>query len=86
MSRITKKYQENVYIIKGFRNTYLVTLERRKNDANGNPRYHAIVAVVGQAVEDGKYCYNAVYDFTGHYLNAEGEARWLVTYYEGVEM
>lgn len=85
MSRTTRKYQENVYIIKGFRNTYVVTLERRKNDANGNPRYHAIVAVL-EAVEDGKYCYNAVYDFAGHYLNAEGEARWIVTYYEGVEM
>ena len=85
MSRTTRKYQENVYIIKGFRNTYAVTLERRKNDANGNPRFHAVVAVL-ERVEDGAYCYNAVYDFTGHYLNAEGEARWIVAYYEGVEM
>ncbi len=85
MSRTTRKYQENVFVIKGFRNTYVVTLERLKNDANGNPRYHAIVAVI-EAIEDGKYCYNAVYDFTGHYLNAEGEARWIVAYYEGVEM
>lgn len=84
MSRTTRKYQENVYIIKGFRNTYVVTLERRKNDVNGVPRYHAVVAVL-EAVEDGAYCYNAVYDFTGHYLNAEGEARWIVAYYEGVE-
>lgn len=85
MSRTTRKYQENAFIIKGFRNTYIVTLERRKNDVNGNPRYHAIVAVL-EAVEDGAYCYNAVYDFTGHYYNAEGEARWIVTYYEGVAM
>lgn len=85
MSRITKKYQENVYIIKGFRNTYVVTLERRKNDINGNPRYHAVVAVLDE-VKDGAYCYNAVYNFTGHYLNAEDEARWIVAYYEGVEM
>ena len=82
MSRTTRKYQENVFVIKGFRNTYIVTLERRKNDANGNPRYHAIVAVL-EVAKDGKYCYNAVYDFTGHYLNAEGEARWIVAYYEG---
>lgn len=82
MSRITKKYQENVFIIKGFRNMYVVTLERRKNDVNGNPRYHAVVAVLDE-VKDGAYCYNAVYDFTGHYLNAEGEARWIVAYYEG---
>ena len=81
MSRTTRKYQENVYIIKGVRNTYVVTLERRKNDVNGNPRYHAVVAVL-EAVEDGVYCYNAVYDFTGHYLNAEGEARWIVEYFE----
>lgn len=85
MSRTTRKNQENVYIIKGFRNMYVVTLERRKNDINGNPRYHAVVAVL-EAVEDGAYCYNAVYDFTGHYYNAEGEARWIVAYYEGVEM
>ena len=82
MSRTTRKNQENAYIIKGFRNMYLVTLERRKNDINGNPRYHAVVAVL-EAVEDGAYCFNAVYDFTGHYLNAEGESRWIVAYYEG---
>lgn len=85
MSRTTRKYQENVYIIKGFRNTYVVTLERRKNDVNGNPRFHAVVAVLDE-VKDGAYCYNAVYNFTGHYYNAEGEARWIVAYYEGVEM
>lgn len=85
MSRTTRKNQEDVYIIKGFRNMYVVTLERRNNDINGNPRYHAVVAVL-EAVEDGAYCFNAVYDFTGHYLNAEGEARWIVAYYEGVEM
>lgn len=82
MSRTTRKNQEDVYIIKGFRNMYVVTLERRKNDINGNPRYHAVVAVL-EAVEDGAYCYNAVYDFTGHCLDAEGEARWIVAYYEG---
>lgn len=85
MSRTTRKNQEDVYIIKGFRNMYVVTLERRKNDINGNPRYHAVVAVLDE-VKDGAYCYNAVYDFTGHYFDAEGEARWIVAYYEGVEM
>lgn len=81
MSRTTRKYQENVFIIKGFRNMYVVTLERRKNDVNGNPRYHAVVAVLDE-VKDGAYCFNAVYDFTGHYFDAEGEARWIVEYYE----
>lgn len=85
MSRITRKYQENVYIIKGVRNTYVVTLERRKNNIYGNPRYHAVVAVLDE-VKDGAYCYNAIYDFAGHYFGAEGEARWIVAYYEGVEM
>lgn len=85
MSRITKKYQENVYIIKGLRNTYMVTLERRKNNIYGNPRFHAVVAVLDE-VQDGAYCFNAVYDFTGHYYNAEGEARWIVAYYEGESM
>ena len=82
MSRATRKNQENAFIIKGFRDTYVVTLERCKNNIYGNPRYHAVVAVL-EAVEDGAYCYNAVYDFTGHYLNVEGEARWIVAYYEG---
>ena len=85
MSRITRKYNENVYIIKGFRNTYVVTLERLKNNIYGNPRTHAVVAVL-EGVKDGAYCYNAVYDFTGHYLDAEGEARWIVAYYEGEEI
>ena len=81
MSRTTRKYNENVYTIKGFRNTYVVTLERLKNNIYGNPRFHAVVAVLGD-VKDGAYCYNAVYDFTGHYFDAEGEARWIVAYYE----
>ena len=84
MSRTTRKYQENVYIIKGVRNTYVVTLERRKNDIYGTPRFHAIVAELDD-VKDGTYCRHAVYDFTGHYLNVEGEAHWIVAYYEGVE-
>lgn len=81
MSRTTRKHQENVYIIKGCRNTYIVTLERRKNNDYGNPRFHAVVAVLDE-VKDGAYCFNAVYDFTGHYFDAEGEARWIVEYYE----
>lgn len=85
MSRTTRKNQENVYIMKGFRNTYVVTLERRKNDIYGTPRFHAIVAVLDE-VKDGAWCHHAIYDFTGHCLNAEGEARWIVAYYEGVEM
>ena len=82
MSRTTRKYNENVYIIKGCRNTYVVTLERCQNDIYGTPRYHAVVAVL-EAVEDGAYCFNAVYDFTGHYFDAEGEVRYIVAYYEG---
>lgn len=85
MSRTTRKYNENVYIIKGSRNTYIVTLERRKNNIYGNPRFHAVVAVLDE-VKDGAYCFNAVYDFTGHYYDAEGEARWIVEYYEGEAM
>ena len=81
MSRTTRKYNENVYIIKGFRNTYVVTLERLKNNIYGNPRFHAVVAALDE-VKDGAYCFNAVYDFAGHYLDAEGEARWIVEYYE----
>lgn len=84
MSRTTRKPQENVYIIKGCRNTYIVTLERRKNNIYGNPRFHAVVAVLDE-VKDGAYCFNAVYDFTWHYFDAEGEARWIVAYYERVE-
>lgn len=81
MSRTTRKNQENAFIIQGARNLYTVVLERKKNDVNGNPRYRAVVAVLDE-VKDGAYCFNAVYDFTGHYLDAEGEARWIVAYYE----
>ena len=57
---------------------HLVTLERLKNDVNGNPRYKAVISFL----EDGiTSLYNAVYTFSGHYMGAKDEALWIVEYY-----
>ena len=59
---------------------YIVTLERLKNDANGNGTYKAVICFI-DPVPVRKF-YNAVYTFTGHYLSSYDEARWIVEYYE----
>ena len=59
---------------------YIVTLERLKNDANGNGRYKAVICFIES--EPVKSFYNAVYTFTGHYLSRYDEAQWIVEYYE----
>ena len=59
---------------------YIVTLERLKNDANGNAKYKAVICFIDPA--PARSFYNAVYTFTGHYLSRYDEARWIVEYYE----
>ena len=81
MSRTTRRYQENSYIVTTDRNTYCVVLERRHNTLAGAPRYHAVLCILDNTA-DGAYCYNIVYNFTGHCLSALDECRWIVTYYE----
>ena len=78
--KMTKRqYQIDAFKINTERNNYVVTLERLKNDTNGNPRYKAVIIFVEENTES---YYNAVYTFTGHYLNGLGEAKWIVEYYE----
>ena len=74
-----RQNQINSYKINTERNNYVVTLERLKNDRNGNPRYKAVLVVIEQ---DTEFYYNAVYTFSGHYLCGYGEAQWIVEYYE----
>ena len=81
MSRTKRLNQENSFIIVTPRNTYCVVLERLHNDPNGNARYHAVLSMFDK-IADGDSCYNAVYNFTGHYISALSEARWIVQYYE----
>ena len=58
---------------------YVVTLERLKNDRNGNPRYKAVIIFIEQCTEIYS---TAVYTFSGHYLCGYGEAQRIVEYYE----
>ena len=76
---IKRQYQIDVFKISTEKREYVVTLEHLKNDINGNPRYKAVIIFPEQ---NEKSYYNAVYTFTGHYLNGFGEAKWIVEYYE----
>ena len=59
---------------------HIVTLEKLKNDINGNPRYKAVIIFLGSG--DNNF-YNAVYTFTGHYCGENDEAEYIVNrYYE----
>lgn len=83
MSHITRLNQQNAYVIVTPRNTYCVSLTTLHNSPSGAPRYNAVLAVLDNIV-DGSYCYNSVYNFTGHYLSALDECRWIVAHHEGV--
>lgn len=74
-----RQYQIDAFQISTETRNYIVTLERLKNDVNGNGRYKAVIIFPEQ---NEKSFYNAVYTFTGHYLNSFGEAEWIVNYYE----
>lgn len=74
-----RQYQIDVFQISTEKRNYIVTLERLKNDVNGNGRYKAVIIFPEQ---NEKSFYNAVYTFTGHYLNSFGEAERIVNYYE----
>lgn len=75
-----RQNQINVFRINTEKQEYIVTLERLKNDANGNGRYKAVICFIESAPI--KNFYNAVYTFTGHYLSSYDEARCIVEYYE----
>lgn len=74
-----RQYQIDAFQISTEKKNYIVTLEHFKNDTNGAPRYKAVIIFTEP---NAKSYYNAVYTFTGHYLNSFGEAKWIVEYYE----
>lgn len=76
---IKRQNQIDAFQISTEKGNYIVTLERLKNDVNGNPRYKAVIICIEQ---NTTIYYNATYTFTGHYLCAYGEAQWIVEYYE----
>lgn len=81
MRRMNNK---NTYEVTTERGRYAVTLERRKNDVNGNPRFSANIIVLhifGDEPATG-FFYTPVYSFQGHYCNEEGEAAFIVKQYE----
>lgn len=81
---MTKKLNQiNAFTVTTSRRNYIVTIERLKNDKNGNSRYKA--AIVFLEEEEKKYYYTAVYSFTGHYCSDYGEAQYIVNYYEKTE-
>lgn len=74
-----RQNQIDVFKISTEKSDYIVTLERLKNDSNGNGRYKAVICFIESNV---KSFYNAVYTFTGHYFSEYDEAKWVVGYYE----
>ena len=57
---------------------HIVTLERLENDANGAPRYKAVIVFLSS---DDNSFNNAVYTFKGHYWDAKSEAEFIVDEY-----
>lgn len=74
-----RQNQIDTFQITTEKRTYIVTLERLKNDYNGNGRYKAVIIFIEP---NEKSFYNAVYTFTEHYCGRYGEAEWIVNYYE----
>lgn len=80
---IRRNTNRNTYEVKTQRGRYAVTLERIRNNANGNTRFSAniIVLSVGDEVNTG-YFYTVNYTFSGHYSGDEAEAAFIVNRYE----
>lgn len=57
---------------------YLITIERLKNDVNGNLRYKAFISNLS-GVEASKEAF--VYTFTGHCSGEKQEAEWILNYH-----
>jgi len=70
----------STYKVQTKRGVYAVVLERLKNGNYGQPRFKAHVItleVFGDTIPTN-YLFTRVYTFTGHYMNDEGEAEWIV--------
>lgn len=64
------------YHIKG----YIVTLTHIRNDANGNPRFQADIAHLGD-LNARHQSSVARYTFTGHYASDADEAKWILAHH-----
>lgn len=74
------------YKIETERAFYSVTLERQKNNANGNPRYKAIIIVlqVKGEPEPQNGFYTVCFSFSGHYQSEKNECEFIVNHYESL--
>ena len=60
---------------------YAVTISRSGKDANGNPRFFAIVTKLDSLTFDG-FVDSRCYTFTGHYCGEKGEAEYAAQIYD----
>ena len=61
-------------------NSYLVTLEKLKNDKYGTPRFKAFITDINDAIKNGgsgTWCYK----FSGKYLGDQKEAERILNYH-----
>ena len=59
---------------------WTIALEHLKNTRMGCPRFKAIL-IMKDGMVSNVTSYNAVYQFTGHYLNDYDEAKWILEYH-----
>lgn len=85
---LKRKNQKSVYQITGEHGAYIVVIEHLRNTACGCPRFSAVIIKLEENQEgklkftDGDSLYNAVYNFTGHYLSERSEAEWILSRFE----
>lgn len=64
------------YRIEGEKGVYIVTLERLKNDVNGNSRFHAEVTDISNF--ELPYLKTRCFNFSGHFSEWKEEAVYIV--------
>lgn len=74
---MTKRFDnKNTYLVERNGRKYAVTLSRVNNDVNGNPLFEALITDL-EAIASG-YSTTYTYHFSGHYMDNQGEAEWIV--------
>jgi len=84
---IRRHNNKGTYKIETKKAVYLVTLSRLNNGAYGQPRYDADIIVLlakedKEKLNNKEYFYTANYTFGGHYCGDQGEAEYIVNYFE----
>lgn len=77
---VRKTKQLASYAVTTAKSEYIVTLERIKNDVNGNGRYKATIIDIGSRTRHDYL--TTVYTFTGHYRNDFDECIYIVCEHE----